>query len=239
MNDKREPITQQEMDALMDKAAVRTAADLEQKYNIGKSFAEVTGIAVDARETAENAQESAENVYTDFDQDEIYKRLTKGKTTGLAKVGDDLYFHGGYIDELPNLYRKRVPVQECDVNVYPGQEEYNALFSHLAGVKQIPEEYLPNYDFSSDGEVDDYDLTVLEQIITGQYDQEYSPPVSDKISVVLNFGDVTKFILVTGLNAWGNTFERYIGVNGTDIPNLKTEQRLAELEQRIADLENR
>ena len=59
MSDKREAGNLVDLNAQMDKAAVRTAADVEQKYNIGKSFAEVTGIAEDARANAEKARQTA------------------------------------------------------------------------------------------------------------------------------------------------------------------------------------
>lgn len=45
----------------MDRAGVRTPADIEQKYNFGKSFAKVQGIAEDARTAADEAKETVDN----------------------------------------------------------------------------------------------------------------------------------------------------------------------------------
>ena len=47
--------------------ASRTAADLERKYNFGKTFAEISGIATDARTTAVKAGETAEKVEGELD----------------------------------------------------------------------------------------------------------------------------------------------------------------------------
>lgn len=239
MSDKREAINPRELDSLMDKAAVRTAADLEQKYNIGQSFAEVAGIANDARKDAESAMKSVDKVYTNFDQDELFKRLTKGRTTGLAKQGEDLYFRGGYISAKSDFFRNPIHVYETGVLLYPGQEEIAALTAHLSGAKEIPEEYLLNYDFSTNGEVDEADLTVLQQIVDGRYeDGVYEPPDLSTGSVVIDFANPEKFICVSGINIWGNTYERFIGANDTNITSRRTEKRLYELEQRIAALEN-
>lgn len=78
-----------------DRQGVRTATDLERKYQFGKTFAEVIGIAEAAREAAEESKESYENL----DHDEIFNLLTKnGELQGLYR-GDDgqLYINASYI----------------------------------------------------------------------------------------------------------------------------------------------
>ena len=60
----------------MDQAGVRTAADIEQKYNFGKSFAKAMGIAEDARTVADEAKEAAQAA-SDIDFDKVFNALTR------------------------------------------------------------------------------------------------------------------------------------------------------------------
>lgn len=46
-----------------DRQGARTVADLERRYSFGKRFSEVIGVATDAREMAEDVNESFENVW--------------------------------------------------------------------------------------------------------------------------------------------------------------------------------
>lgn len=78
-----------------DRQGVRTATDLEQKYNFGKSFAEIMGIATDAQKLAEEAAELDKNLT----QEEIFNRLTNnGESQGIYR-GDDgeIYINASYI----------------------------------------------------------------------------------------------------------------------------------------------
>ncbi len=78
-----------------DRQGVRQASDLEQKYNFGQTFAEIMGIATDARNLAEEANNSFENL----DHDAVFDLLTDGgKQQGLYR-GDngELYINATYI----------------------------------------------------------------------------------------------------------------------------------------------
>jgi hypothetical protein len=78
-----------------DRQGVRTASDFERKYNFGKRFAEVMGIATDAQKKAEEAS----NSYEELDHDEVFNLLTKnGALQGLYR-GDDgeLYINASYL----------------------------------------------------------------------------------------------------------------------------------------------
>jgi hypothetical protein len=237
MSDKREAINPRELDALMDKAAVRTAADLEQKYNIGQSFAEVAGIANDARKEAEAAKESVDSFDSDFQQEELYKRLTKnGTIKGLEYDGTKYLFRGGNINNLPDLFKNTVSFEVTAILV-PGKAEAEALEAHLDGGQQIPEEYLSRYDLNGDSEADEYDLEIIEQVLRGNL-ENYTNKHPSTFLLTINFTIGEKFIKATGTNAWGNNIDIYIGMNDTNIKNLDTEKRLYELEQRIAALEN-
>lgn len=78
-----------------DRQGVRQATDLEQKYQFGKKFAEVFGIATDAQEAAKEAGESVKNL----DHDAVFNALTKdGELQGLYRGDDgDLYVNAEYI----------------------------------------------------------------------------------------------------------------------------------------------
>lgn len=96
-----------------DRQGVRTAADLEQKYNFGKSFAEVMGIATDAQTAADNAQTAANNAQNtannaislidilnkSLSQDEIFNRLTNnGANQGIYRdENGEIYINASYI----------------------------------------------------------------------------------------------------------------------------------------------
>jgi hypothetical protein len=110
-----------------DRHGARTTADLERKYNFGKSFAEVMGLANDARRSAE----AAEKRFEGLDHEMIFKLLTNnGALQGLYR-GDDgeLYINAsflksGIIDaavvEVVNLIAERLKsikgVQILDVD---------------------------------------------------------------------------------------------------------------------------
>ena len=71
-----------------DRQGARTASDLVQRYNFGKSFAEVMGFATEAQEAVNG-----------LDQEEIFNRLTKnGQAQGLFRDEDgELYINASYI----------------------------------------------------------------------------------------------------------------------------------------------
>lgn len=79
-----------------DRQGVRQASDLEQKYQFGKTFAEIMGIATDAQKVALEAGQSVEGL----DHDAIFNLLTNnGTLQGLyRKPGDDeLYINADFI----------------------------------------------------------------------------------------------------------------------------------------------
>ena len=75
--------------------ASRTAADLERKYNFGKTFAEVYGLVSDAQQTADEAKEAIEGL----DQEAIFNLLTNfGQAQGVYRGADgNVYMNASYI----------------------------------------------------------------------------------------------------------------------------------------------
>lgn len=82
-----------------DLAAPRTATDIERKYNFGKSFAEVMGIAIDARDTATEAKKTAETIDKKLTPDEIFNLLTNnGEVQGIFRDDDgQIYINASYL----------------------------------------------------------------------------------------------------------------------------------------------
>lgn len=87
------------MSARQDRQGARTPADLERRYNFGKKFAEVIGIAEDAQKAAEEAKTTADGVDQKLTHEEIFNLLTKdGTLEGLYRGKDgNLYVNATYM----------------------------------------------------------------------------------------------------------------------------------------------
>ena len=87
------------MSAKQDRQGARTPADLERRYNFGQSFAEVMGLANDARKSAEEALAAAENAGKPMTSEEVFNLLTNnGANQGLYRGEDgELYINATYI----------------------------------------------------------------------------------------------------------------------------------------------
>lgn len=225
----------------MDLHGARTAADIERKYNFGKSFAEVTGIATDARTIAENAAKLDENLT----QDEIFKRLTNNGTAhGIFKDDKgDIYINAAYIVALSEMFANNITMTGTFTNTVdgylpPGEEEINTLQAHILGAVTIPAELLPLYDFNSDGEYDSRDLLRAQRYRMGwQPFSEWDKAVKTPVTMTIDMTDPEKAIRFTGANMWGREVEGYVGVNFTSARCPETEERIKALEDRIAALE--
>lgn len=82
-----------------DRQGARTAAQLEQKYDWGKTFAEVYGLVSDAQKAAEKALDAVTGLDSELDHEEIFNRLTKnGTVQGIYRGdNDDIYINATYI----------------------------------------------------------------------------------------------------------------------------------------------
>ena len=87
------------MSAKQDRQGVRTAAQLEQKWNFGDSFAEVMGIATDAQKTAHEAEQIASNPSANLTRDEVFNLLTdNGAWQGIYRdENGELYINASYL----------------------------------------------------------------------------------------------------------------------------------------------
>lgn len=77
---------------------VRTASDLERKYQFGKSFAEIMGIAKDAQSAAASASKGVDDLDKSLTHDEIFNRLTNnGEIQGIYRENGEIYVNASYI----------------------------------------------------------------------------------------------------------------------------------------------
>jgi hypothetical protein len=77
-----------------DRQGARTPSDLEYKYQFGKTFAEIMGVATDARDLAWEAK----NAYEGLDQEEIFNLLTNdGEWQGICEADGKMYLNASYI----------------------------------------------------------------------------------------------------------------------------------------------
>jgi hypothetical protein len=99
-----------------DRQPARTAGDIERKYNFGKSFAEVMGIAEDARSVANEAKESASKPSEKLTHEEVFNLLTKnGALQGLYRGKDgELYVNATYI-QSGQIAGERVDASTLDI----------------------------------------------------------------------------------------------------------------------------
>lgn len=81
-----------------DRQGVRTASELEQKYQFGKRFADLYGIATDARNTAEASQGMVGTLDGSLNQEEIFNRLTNnGQSQAIYRENGNIYINASFI----------------------------------------------------------------------------------------------------------------------------------------------
>lgn len=90
------------MSKKQDRVPARTPTDLERKYNFGKSFAEVYGLATDAQKAADQAEDAAaraEEAVSDLDHEAIFNLFTdNGAIQGIFKGEDgQVYINAAYL----------------------------------------------------------------------------------------------------------------------------------------------
>ncbi len=226
------------MSAKMDGVHTRTPQQLEQKLNFGKSFAEVMGIATDARDAAEEAKKATENLDDNLTSEEIYNRLTNnGQLQGLYRDDDgNLYVNAEYIYALEELFAKDITMSgtfthKAMVFLEPTKKEVETIQKHMIGTEFITPDRIALYDFNEDGAISSVDLARCQKAILGVDSlANWSGAVETEATITINMADPNKIIHITGTNMWGSEVDRYIGVNFTNIKNPDTESRLSDIE---------
>lgn len=202
--------------------APRTAADIERRYNFGKSFAEVMGIATDARDTAAEAKKAASDLDVKLTHEEIFKILTDdGKMQGIYRDDDgQIYINAEYInfDELngKNLTMTGTFTNTVSAFIEPGEDEAQIILAHIGGNVTLSADLIPLYDFNSDGVVDGDDYSLCMQAIYGTISlADWAGAVKTEVTMTIDLSNPDKAIKISGKNMWGRQFEQYIGLNGT------------------------
>ena len=88
-----------------DRQGARTVPDLERKYNFGKTFADILGVASDAQDAADRANDAADraqnavnNLNDELDQEEIFNRLTNNSADqGIYRENGKIYVNASFI----------------------------------------------------------------------------------------------------------------------------------------------
>ena len=196
-----------------DRQAPRTPAALEQKYQFGKSFAEMFGLVTDAQNAADQAQEAANRVDKSLTQQEIFNRLTNnGEDQGLYLEDGKIYFNAQYI--MSHTF-----TAQAEVFLEPGLEEIETIIKHYLGMETIPSDRIALYDFNNDGLVNMVDATACLQAMS-RYNSlaEWSGAVKSTVTVTIDAG--AKALTVTGTNMWGREIEYFFGAEGASIGTL-------------------
>lgn len=82
-----------------DRQAPRTLSDFERRHNFGESFAEVMGVATNARTMADQALSSASHPSENLTQDEVFNLLTNnGANEGIYRDDNgEIYINASYL----------------------------------------------------------------------------------------------------------------------------------------------
>ncbi len=217
------------MSAKQDRTAARTAADIERKYNIGKTFAEVMGVSTDARGAAENAGRAVVNLDNLLTPEEIFKRLTNnGKSQGLYRDDKgDLYINANFIQAVEDLFTKNIKmtgsfVGTAEVYLEPNEAVKKTIKNHLLGTQYILPSKIPLYDFNNDGEISIADAAFANMCSLGVRSiSEWSGAVKSTVTITINMSNVDKAVSITGTDMWGGKYNQYIGLTGSSFEPKK------------------
>ncbi len=219
-----------------DRQGVRTPADIERKYNFGKSFAEVTGIATDARTAAEQAQKATEKLDATLTPEELFNRLTNnGQAQGLFR--DDkgqIYINAEYIVAIAEMFAKDITMSgtltnTVDAFLEPGQEEIEVMQNHILGNVTIPATLIPSYDFNNDGAVTAVDLRMAQKAMMGTASlAEWAGAKKTTVTLTIDLSDPERAITITGTNMWGREINEYVGANGTSLRHRESADYVVE-----------
>lgn len=144
-----------------DRVYTRTAADLERKQNVRKSFSEVMGVVNETRGIAEEAKEEATNPADNMTSDEVFNLLTKNGTLHGLYRGDDgeLYINASYIKSGEI---KTVTLWADSLKLVPDDAPYGRyIFSSYAELNAFVEDSAQAMDLNTQktiGAVLDFEL---------------------------------------------------------------------------------
>lgn len=212
-----------------DRQGARTPADLERKYNFGKTFEEVYGIAKSAQKSASEATVYVDKLDNSLNQEEIFKRLTTNdngeKMQGVFMEDGEMYINAKYIANVEELFAKNITMTgkfttTAEVFLEPGEEECAAMRKIIASHLTIPPtaEQLALYDANGDGTIDVTDLVKFRFACLGRASlidlwEGTSELKKSTVTITIDISNPEKAIRMNGTNMWGREIDQYFGVN--------------------------
>lgn len=117
------------MSSKQDRQGVRTASDLERKYNFGKTFAEIMGIATDARDSVGAIEVELSEQFTSMlrDTESIIMQAVENAVTKEeleATISTQLKLMS---DELLVTFTEKVNATDSSMN-----DKFNELYSYIS-----------------------------------------------------------------------------------------------------------
>lgn len=113
-----------------DRVYTRTASDLERKYNFGKRFAEILGVATDAQDAALAAAEAIKHFNENLTPEQIFDLLTGGGADqGVYRENGKIYLNANYIKTgfISSDIIKAGVIRSLDYEVVDIDEYYPAV----------------------------------------------------------------------------------------------------------------
>ena len=219
------------MSEKQDRARARTVDDIERRYNFGKTFAEVMGLATGARDTSDAALSAIANLNASLDQEEIFKRLTNdGTAQGLYRDDDgNLYINADYV-QVGRLPAEVIDVEELlavDIDmtgqftstsfayIPPVLEDFEKMYKYLTGAEPIPAGV--ECDLDGNGVFEIADITLAFKVFIGKQPlKECRGAVKSEVTVRISPWNREQAICISGTNQWGSFVEAYIGIDNTN-----------------------
>lgn len=165
------------MSAKQDRQGVRTASDLEQKYNFDKTFAELMGIATDARNKVDSVESTLRN-----EIEEQYTTITRDTQAIILKALES-YVQTGDLEEYKRTVESQLQVMADSISL--------AVSSTEEQIKEV-QDYLDEQVSILDKQIKDTEseLLVKADEISARVDsnEERITEVSDNVT-----GQVTAF----------------------------------------------
>ena len=111
------------MSVKQDKAAPRTVADIERKYNFGKSFAEIMGLIDDTRNEVDSAYSELRSEITEQstairrDTEQIAMEATKTVERVEKSVGESIDAVNESIEELTSTVETKMTAEQVSITI--------------------------------------------------------------------------------------------------------------------------
>lgn len=132
------------MSAKQDRQGVRSASDLERKYQFGKTFAELMGIANDARDKVDSVESSLQSelreTATSISRDT--ERIVMAASENYTKTTEFDDFKASYESDL------EVTAKQISMNFEANKESISDVDGK---VQRINEELEKHFEFTADG----------------------------------------------------------------------------------------